>query len=1008
MSLISRAIRPFAFLVPLLLLASAPAPAQQAPAKAAAGAAARTAVQAARQAADAAGRKPARPRPVQSAAGKGDPWLYRGSDVPHDAEWSFGELPNGLRYAVRHNTVPPGQVSIRIRIDAGSLHERASELGFAHLIEHLSFRQSKYLGEAQAIPIWQRLGASFGSDTNAETTPTHTVYKLDLPDAKPIGLEESFRLLSGMIAEPTLSEANIRTEVPIVLAEKRDHGGAEERIQDLTRRTFYAGQLLAERPVIGTVATLEGAHEAAVRAFHDRWYRPENTVIVVAGDVDTTRMELLIAKWFAGWKAPGRHVPAPFFGDPVKPAGSDPANPVGEAQVQVEPDLPRSVSYTVLRPWRQVNDTIVYNQGLMIDSLAQQLINRRLEARARSGGSFLSAQVGQDDVSRSADTTSVSVTPLGEDWKAALHDVRAVIADATANPPTQEEIDREAAEMEIAFQVQVEQRELLAGGKTADDLVNAVDIHETVASPETVLDIFKRSVPQFTPAAVLAHSRQLFSGTVTRAILITPRAGEADGAGLRTAMLAPVAADGSARLAAKPVSFAEMPALGAPAKPVAITKIGLLDVEQVDFANGVKAMILPTSDEPGRVTIKVRFGAGYRAFGTGDAPYIQLGKMALVSSGVGKLGEEELDRISTGRKMGFDFEVAESSFEFSAETRPEDLADQIYIFAAKFATPRWDANPVLRAKAASRLQYETFAASPQGVIERDLQYLQRDRDARFHTPSPGEIEAATPAGFRQVWQPILQNGPIEVQVYGDFDRDKTLAVLGNTFGALSMRPPLPASTAPPTARFPAGAAVPVVVNHHGSANQAAAVISWPTGGGMSAVRESRQLDLLTDIFTNRLLDAMREKLGAAYAPQVYSSWPRDLDSGGSISAVAQLQPDAVPVFFKTAQAIAADLAARPPSADELARVTEPARQKLSRASVTALVMWQLEGATADASRIAAVRTLLPDYTETTPQQMQALAQRYFGGKQSWQLAVLPSADGTGAAAAIGAGKGVTR
>ncbi|MEL6877300.1 MAG: insulinase family protein, partial [Pseudomonadota bacterium] len=52
------------------------------------------------------------------------PWLYENSNVPVDREWLFGEMDNGLRYAVRRNGVPPGQVSIRVRIDAGSLHER--------------------------------------------------------------------------------------------------------------------------------------------------------------------------------------------------------------------------------------------------------------------------------------------------------------------------------------------------------------------------------------------------------------------------------------------------------------------------------------------------------------------------------------------------------------------------------------------------------------------------------------------------------------------------------------------------------------------------------------------------------------------------------------------------------------------------------------------------------------------------------------------------------------------
>src|SRR5690606_16795377 len=75
-----------------------------------------------------------------------DPWIYRGTDIPVDREWLFGEMPNGVRYAVRRNSVPPGQVSMRVRIDAGSLHEEESERGFAHLVEHLVFRESKYFG----------------------------------------------------------------------------------------------------------------------------------------------------------------------------------------------------------------------------------------------------------------------------------------------------------------------------------------------------------------------------------------------------------------------------------------------------------------------------------------------------------------------------------------------------------------------------------------------------------------------------------------------------------------------------------------------------------------------------------------------------------------------------------------------------------------------------------------------------------------------------------------------
>jgi zinc protease len=306
--------------------------------------------------------------------------------------------------------------------------------------------------------------------------------------------------------------------------------------------------------------------------------------------------------------------------------------------------------------------------------------------------------------------------------------------------------------------------------------------------------------------------------------------------------------------------------------------------------------------------------------------------------------------------------------------------------------PRWDASPVLRAKAATELQYDTYAISPQGVLNRDLKFLQRNRDPRFHTPTPAEIEKTTPEGFRKVWEPALEEGPIEVQVYGDFDRAATIATLRRTFGALAPRKPLPRAIAAASVQFPPPTAQPVVITHRGDANQAAAVVSWPTGGGSIGISQSRELEILTQLFTNRLMDAMREKTGASYAPQVYSTWPLDLDTGGSITAMAQLRPEAVPVFFQTAREIATDLIARPASADELARVTEPLRQQVTRAATSsAFFMYQLEGATGDPARFASIQTLLADYTQTTPERMQALARQYLDPAKSWRLAVMPEA-----------------
>jgi zinc protease len=344
----------------------------------------------------------------------------------------------------------------------------------------------------------------------------------------------------------------------------------------------------------------------------------------------------------------------------------------------------------------------------MQDQVALAILNRRLETRARAGGSFLAAHVDQQNASRSVDATIVSITPLDGNWQAALKEVRGLVADMLAVPPSQEEIAREVAEMNVIFESQVQQRTLQPGARLADDMMQAVDIHETVASPPAVQEIFKRSIPLFTPQAIMEHARGLFAGKVVRGLYVTPTPGEASEAALRAALLEQVAPDPRGRAGQAPISFAQLPAIGTPAPEPSVRATGMLGIEELTFANGVKVQLWPTKDDPGRVTVKVRFGAGVRGFSAADAPYSALGSMALVSAGEGALGQEELDRISTGRKLGFDFRQEDTFFQFSAETRAEDMADQLYLFAAKFAMPRWDASPVLRARAAAQLQYASL------------------------------------------------------------------------------------------------------------------------------------------------------------------------------------------------------------------------------------------------------------------------------------------------------------
>ncbi|WP_404334884.1 M16 family metallopeptidase [Sphingomonas sp. MMS12-HWE2-04] len=917
-------------------------------------------------------------RPVQTAD---DPWLYKGSDLVHDDAWKFGRLSNGVRYAVRKNGVPPGQVSVRVRIDAGSLMEQDSERGFAHLIEHLSFRGSTYVPDGESKRIWQRLGVTFGSDSNASTTFTQTVYKLDLPSATPAGLDESFKILAGMMTGPAITAQALTAERPVVLAEAREQPGPQKRLQDAMLDLMFAGQPLANREPIGTTETLTGATAETVKAFHDRWYRPERATVIAIGDIDPAQLEALVVKHFSDWRGTG---PAPATPDFGKPATGHPL-----AASIVEPALQPLVMMATVRPWTVYADTVIFNQKRMIDLVAIRIMSRRLELRARSGGSFLAAGADLSDIARSANVTTVQVLPSGDDWEAALRDVRAIIAGVQTTPPTQAEIDRELAEIRASMEQRINTAPVEAGASIGDDLVQAVDINETVTTPQASYDIFKGAVAakMFTPVTVQAAAKRVFEGVAVRALVNTRTPDPQAVAKVTAALQANVAA--AKNKAIGNVSFAQLPKLGVPGKVVSrAMAVPGAQIEKVSFANGVNLLMRQDSSEVGKVYVNVRFGRGLSAIPGDRQTPAWAGEPALMASGIGKIGQEQLDALTGNRQMGLDFGIDDDAFTLAGQTNKADLLDQLKLFATKLAAPGWDPNPVLRAKTGILSSYAGLSASPDGVLARDLERLSHSNDLRFGIPPREAVEALTPAAFRAFWAPLLASGPIEIEVFGDMDADATIKAVGETFGALK---PRPASTQPAiSTRFPAHVDQPVVRTHSGKEDQAAAAIAWPTGGGSAGISESRKLDVLAAVFRDRLIDQLRSQAGVSYSPNVASQWPLGMDAGGKLIALGMVPPEKTAFFFELARGIAADLVAKPVDADELNRALTPLKQMIIRQS-SGNMFWMkmVEGGTIDPARLAALDTLAADYGRVTPADLQALAAKYLQPSKDWTLAVVP-------------------
>src|SRR3546814_16559719 len=91
----------------------------------------------------------------------------------------------------------------------------------------------------------------------------------------------------------------------------------------------------------------------------------------------------------------------------------------------------------------------------------------------------------------------------------------------------------------------------------------------------------------------------------------------------------------------------------------------------INFSNGVKLSLFANSAEKETIRVNVRFGHGYQAFSPGKPVPGWAGDYALMARGVGELGQDELDRLTTSRRIGMQFNIDDNAFDMTADTRAD-------------------------------------------------------------------------------------------------------------------------------------------------------------------------------------------------------------------------------------------------------------------------------------------------------------------------------------------------
>ena len=239
------------------------------------------------------------------------PFAQAGSDLPADPAAKFGTLPNGVRYVIYPNKEPQGRAALRLLVLAGSLNENENQRGLAHYLEHMAFNGSTHYAPGTLIDFFQRMGMSFGGDTNASTSFDRTQYMIELPHTDEHTLTEGLQVLSDDAGGLLLQTDEIDKERGIILSEKRTRDNVGYRTFIAQFEFMLGDTRLPKRVPIGLAEVIEKAPRSPFVEFWDTWYRPEKLAVIAVGDFDPAVVEKLITAAFTPLAAARRRSPIP-------------------------------------------------------------------------------------------------------------------------------------------------------------------------------------------------------------------------------------------------------------------------------------------------------------------------------------------------------------------------------------------------------------------------------------------------------------------------------------------------------------------------------------------------------------------------------------------------------------------------------------------------------------------------------------------------------------------------
>lgn len=894
-------------------------------------------------------------------------WPFSRSDLQPDPALRHGVLGNGFRYVLKENREPKDRVAVYLDIQAGSLNENEEQRGYAHFLEHMLFNGSTHFKPGELVEYFQSIGMSFGGDTNARTSFDETVYNIILPGGDRGQIEKGLLVMADYARGALLLESEIERERGVILSEKRARDSAEYRTYVAGSGFALQGTLMPERMPIGVDETLKKADQRLLKGYYDAWYRPENMILVVVGDFRMDEMEPLMERYFAGLTAGAPPPPCPDFGT-LRRRGIEVfyhhEEELGSTEVSIESlwnEKPQHDSLTL-----QVEELKEYVAALILRHRLQRL-------QEKPDIPFTGSEYNSGDMFDRIGYASISAQARPGQWQQALRLLEHNLRQALTYGFRQEELDRVKKELAAELDSAVLTASTRGSTEIAGKIIRHLNDNRVLQSPEQERELFGPVIAALTLDEVNSAFRAVWARdsrllTVTGDTVLTGKGAEAE---IRKVYEAAASESIVASFDNAKSVFPYLKISEKKEKVEAMVPFKAIDAERLVFANGVTVNLKKTDFKKNEVLVEIHTGNG--KLSEPQPGLAMLANGVVNGSGSGTLPRSEFDEVLAGSTVEALFKVGEASFIWSGKAVKTETERLFQVLHTLIVDPGLREDVFTRVMRDTGQAYAGLERDVNGPLQLQVQPFLAGNDKRFGMPPWSEVEKLTFDQLHDWLLPEMRDGAMEISVVGDFDREEVVRLAGSYFGRLDPRLEKTVAVAP--VNFAQGKTLTASIRS--SIDKSVVVIAWPTADFWDIGR-TRRLHMLASVLDDRLRKAIREKLGATYSPEVYSSGSRIYKGYGVLVVQMTVEPGREQVLIDEVLKIAADLQRGGVSGEELERAKAPMMTSLKDA-VRSNAYWLgsvLTQSSRHGQQLLWPTTILSDFKAVTTKELSALAALY--------------------------------